>query len=96
MSGSLVHAKHAVRAQALDRERTGYADLLLVLVGLVVEVLELGLGGDGLVDLLLAGDAGLPPFRVQLLRGIWPFGIGVARNLPLLSVLPDGGVQPLA
>ena len=41
---------------------------LLVLVGLVVEVLELGLGGDGGVDLLLPGDARLPPVGVQLLR----------------------------
>ena len=54
--------------EALDGERPGHADLLLVVVGLVVEVFELGLGGDGGVDLLLPGDAGLPPFGVQLLR----------------------------
>ena len=57
----LVHAQHAVGAKALDGERTGHADLLLVLVGLVVEVLKLGLGGDGRIDLLLPGDASLPP-----------------------------------
>ena len=60
-----VHAEHAVGRKALDRERPGHADLLLVLVGLVVEVFELGLGGDGRVDLLLPGDAGLPPVGVD-------------------------------
>ena len=46
-----------MRREALDRERPGDADLPLVFVGFVVEVFELGLGGDGGVDLLLAGDA---------------------------------------
>ena len=82
----LVHAEHAVRAEALDGERTGDADLLLVLVGLVVEVFELGLGGDRGVDLLLPGDARLPPVGVQLLRGVRPLGIGLARDLPFLPV----------
>ena len=57
-----------MRREALDGERPGYADLLFVIVGLVVEVFKLGLGGDGGVDLLLAGDAVLPPLGVQLLR----------------------------
>ena len=74
-------------AKALDGERAGDADLLLILVGLVVEVFELGLGGDGGVDLLLAGDALLPPVGVQLLRRIGPLGIGLARNLPLFPGL---------
>ena len=82
----LVHAEHAVRAEALDGEGTGDADLLLVLVGLVVEVLELGLGGDGGVDLLLPGDAGLPPVGVQLLRSLRPRLVGFARNLPFLPL----------
>ena len=59
----LVHAKHAMGREALDGERPGHADLLLVLVGLVVEVFELGLGGDGGVDLLLPGDALLATSR---------------------------------
>ncbi len=58
--------------EALDRERPGHADLLLVLVGLVVEVFELGLGGDGGVDLLLPGDARLPPFGMQFLGASGP------------------------
>ena len=82
----LVHAEHAVRAKALDRERAGDADLLLVRVGLVVEVFELGLGGDGGVDLLLPGDARLPPVGVQFLRRVRPLGFGLARNLPFLPL----------
>ena len=62
----LIHAQHAVRAEALHGEGTGYADLLLVRIGLVVEVFKLGLGGDGGVDLFLPGDACLPPVSMQL------------------------------
>ena len=69
----LIHGQHAVRRQALHGERPGHADLLLVLVGLVVEVFELGFGGDGRVDLLLPGDALLPPLGVQLPRLLRPF-----------------------
>jgi hypothetical protein len=50
-----------VGAEALHSEGTGHTDFLLVVVGLVVEVFIVGLGGDGLVDLLLAGNAGGPP-----------------------------------
>ena len=46
--------QRAVRRQALDRERPGDANLLLVLVGLVVEQLELGVPADRRVDLLPA------------------------------------------
>ena len=60
--------KHAVRRQALHRERPGHADALVVLVGLVVEQLGVGAAGDGGVDLLLPLAAQLPPLRVQLLR----------------------------
>ena len=60
----LIHAEHAVGAEAFDGEGPGHADFLLVLVGLVVEVFKLGLGGDGGVDLLLPGDARLPPVGV--------------------------------
>ena len=40
-----------MRRQALDRERPGDADALLVLVRLVVERLGLGVAGDRGVDL---------------------------------------------
>ena len=46
----------------------GDADPRAVDVGLVVEVLDVGLGGDRGVDLLLPGDAQLPPGLVQGLR----------------------------
>jgi hypothetical protein len=67
----LIHAEHAVGAEALHGEGTGHADLLFVVVGLVVEVFKLGLGGDGLVDLLLPGDAGLPPCTPSPRRVNW-------------------------
>ena len=76
-----------MRAEALDGEGAGDADLLLIGVGLVVEIFKLGLGGDGLVDLLLSGDAGLPPVGVQSLRRVRPVRIGFARNLPFLPGL---------
>ena len=92
----LVHCQHAVRGEALDRERPGDADLSLVLVGLVVEVFEVGLGGDGGVDFLLAGDALLPPFGVQLLCLLGPFVVSLARNFPLFPLLLERRVELLA
>ena len=50
----LVHAEDAVGRDALHRERARDPDGLPVFVGLVAEVLEVGLGGDRRVDLLLA------------------------------------------
>ena len=69
---------------------------LLSVVGLVVEVLELGLGGDGGVDLLLPGDARLPPVGVQLLGRLRPGLVRLARNFPFLPLLLECGVQLLA
>ena len=48
------NAERAVRRQALDRERPGDPNLLRVLVGLVVEQLELGVPPDRRVDLFAA------------------------------------------
>ena len=59
-----------MRREAFDGEWSGDADFLVVVVGLVVEVFELGLGGDGSVDLLLSRDALLPPIGVQFLCAI--------------------------
>src|SRR3546814_3565876 len=56
-----VHAQHPVGREAFHGEWAGDADFLLVLVGLVVEILVVGLGGDGSVDLALTRDALLPP-----------------------------------
>src|SRR5262249_53401519 len=74
-------------------KRSGDADLLVVMVRFVVEVLELRLGGDRCVDFLLSRDARLPPVSVQLPRGIRPLGLGVARDLPLFPLLLERGVQ---
>ena len=57
----LIHGEETVRGDGLHGEGAGDADFLGVLVGLVVEKFGLGLGGDGGVDLLLAGDALFPP-----------------------------------
>ncbi len=81
----LVHAEHAVRGKALDGERPGHANYLLVVVGLVVEVFELGLGGDRRIDLTLAGDALFPPLGMELLGCVRPFGIDLAWNLPFFE-----------
>ena len=88
-----IHAEHAVGREAFHREGAGHADLPLVVVGAVVEVFKLGLRGDGLVDLLLPGDAGLPPVGVQLLRHVRPLAISFARNLPLLPSLLEREIQ---
>jgi hypothetical protein len=80
----LVDAEHAVRREALDGERPGDADLLRVVVRLVVEVLELGLGGDRGVDLLLARDALLPPTACSLPRLRRPLRDRPRGDLPLL------------
>ena len=71
-----VHTEHTVRTEALHGEWTGDADFLVVRVRLVVEIFKLGLGGDGGVDLLLPGNACLPPVGVQFR---WSFGPRVSR-----------------
>ena len=61
----LVHSlEQAVRRQALNRKRAGDTGLPVVFVGLVIEVLVVGVGRDGSVDLLLPGDALFPPRQV--------------------------------
>ena len=68
ISSSSLGRQHAMRRQALDRERPGDADAGVVGVGLVVEIFDIGARGDRGVDLALAGDARLPPFGVRLVR----------------------------
>ena len=71
----LARRQHAMGRQALDRERAGDADRGHCRLGLVVEIFDFGAGGDRGVDLLLAGDAGLPPFGVKRLPRLRP-GVG--------------------
>ena len=89
----LVDDQYAVRGQALDRERTRHPHLPVVLVGLVVEVLVVRLCRDGVVDLLLSGDARLPPqsMRLRDLRGPCPRRL--AGNLPLLPLAIEPRVE---
>ena len=63
----LVHAQFPMRGQALHRERAGHSNLALVLVGLVVQVLVVGLRCDRCVDLLLPSDSALPPLGMESL-----------------------------
>src|SRR3989338_3377131 len=82
-----------MRGETLYRKRSGHADLLLVVVGLVVEVFKLGLSGDGLIDLLLPGNAGLPQVGVQAASRRRPFLVSFPWNFPLLPALLERGVQ---
>ena len=41
-----IHGENPMRRETLDGERAGDADLLVVLIGLIVEVLELSFGGN--------------------------------------------------
>ena len=83
----LVDAQHAMRRQAFYCERSGDAHFGLIFVGLVVEILGIGFGGDGGVDLLLARDALLPPLAVQGFGFGGPAVFGIARDLPLFPLL---------
>src|SRR5665811_829154 len=76
-----------VGAEAFHGKGAGDADFLLVLIGFVVEELVIGLGGDGGVDLLLPGDALLPPLFMQLFGFRGPALVCFARDLPFLPVL---------
>ena len=80
----LVHTERAVRRQTLHRERAGDADDSSILVWLVVQVLEVRLGGDGRVDLLLPRNSRLPPAAMQL------GGAGVPRGARLVGDLIKG------
>ena len=88
-----VDAENAVRRNALHREGTGDADLPSVLVGLVVQVLEVGLGCDGGVNLPLAGDAGLPPLGVKVGSGRLPRVAGGVGNVVQCVVAVQRPVQ---
>ena len=61
-----------MRTQTFDRERTSYPHLLVIGVRFVVEIFELGFGGDGGIDLLLASNARFPPFGMKLLCFLGP------------------------
>ena len=69
--------------KAFDGEGTGDADFFLVLIGLVVEILEIGLGGDGGIYGLLAGDAGLPEPGEGRMGAGGPVGRGIAGDFPV-------------
>ena len=84
----------AVGREGFHGERPGDADAFAVLVGLVVEELVIGLGGDGGVDFALPSDARLPEPGEGLERRIGPFRrVGIASVFRRYRV---GGVGRLA
>ena len=89
----LVHAQHPVGGDAFHGEGAGHPHLAAVFVGLVVQVLVVGPGGDGGVNFLLAGDAPLPPEGVEGSGFLGPGRVGFPGNLPLLPGRAQGAVQ---
>ena len=60
----VVDDHRAVGAEALHRERTGYADFGFVLVGLVVQLLKISIGCYRCIDLFLQNDPSVTPFAM--------------------------------
>lgn len=85
-----------MRGEAFDGEGAGDAHLAVVDIGLVVEEFEIGLGGDGGVDLLLAGDAGFPPLGMGLPGRVGPAGFGVAGDFPFFPLFLERLVELFA
>lgn len=77
-----IHGQHTVRGKALHGKWSGHAHFLVVRIGLVVQKFKVRLGGDGGVNFLLSGDAGLPPGGVNF--DAWP----AARTHPLRGGFP--------
>ena len=92
----LVQVEGPVGRNALDGEWACHADLSVVDIRLVVQVLELGFRGNRGVDLFLSGDSGLPPPLVEFLRIVIPGRVSFARDLPLLPLFVQRGVQLFA
>ena len=82
--------------EALDRERPRHTDLLFVFVGLVVQVLALGLGSDRGVDLPLPRDPRGPPVGMEFIGLGRPVSVSPSGNLPLFPLLLHGFVERLA
>src|SRR5690606_13736756 len=87
--------KGSVRRNALNSKWSRYSYHPRILVGLVVQILELRPGRNRRVDLLLTLDAELPPLRVDPLCLIGPAVVGGARYLPFLPALAENRIQLL-
>ena len=92
----LIDGEDAMGRQALDREGSRDADARGVRVRLVVEIFELGFGGDRGVDLLLPLDPRLPPSGMEVPVGFRPIRPGLSGDFPFLPSLIESGVQLLA
>ena len=80
----LINPQQSVGRKAVYRKRACDTNFLFVMVRFVVEILEIGLGGDGSIDPLLPGDALLPPICMNPsnLRG--PGVVSLAGDFPFL------------
>ena len=87
----LVHAQHPVGRDALHGERAGHPHLAAVLIGLVVQVLVVGPGGDGGVYLLLAGDAQRPVVSEQWVSVQGPILGPLPGNFPFFEGIVASG-----
>src|SRR5690606_24027740 len=87
--------KGSVRRNALNSKWSRYSYHPRILVGLVVQILELRPGRNRRVDLLLTLDAELPPLRVDPFCLIGPAVVGGARYLPFLPALAENRIQLL-
>ncbi|MCB1317821.1 MAG: hypothetical protein KDK27_17770 [Leptospiraceae bacterium] len=88
-----IHAEHAMRREAFHGKGAGNPNLFVVLIRFIVEVFVIRFGGDGRIDFLLAADAVLPPFRMELSGAGRPVAFGIAGNFPFRPVLGKGGVE---
>jgi len=79
--------------EAFDREGSGYAHDAFGFDGPVVEKLDVGIAGDGRVDFVLAFAAKRPPIGAQLFCGVRPFGVGLARGLPIFPLLAQRCIE---
>src|SRR5271165_7504064 len=85
--------QNAMRRKAFDRERPCDANDALGLQGAVVQLFDVGIAGDGRVDLLLPLAPKFPPGCMIGLHGVGPREISFARDLPLLPLLLERGIK---
>ena len=91
----MVYPENTMGRQALHGERPSDPHFLFVFVRLVKEVLEISARSDRGVDLVLTRDPLLPPLGVCLLGFLRPVVFGLVRDVPLLPIHAEHGVEVL-
>ena len=87
----LVYGEDAVGGEAFDGEGASHPDDGFVFVGFVVEKFLIGTGGDGGVNLALAGNAGFPEGIEGSLGAGGPVGGRFAGHFPFQQSIGGGG-----